>query len=572
MTSDGDRKVVFPIPDGERLPGRLWSYGDFDAPEEHASVEPAGGLVSLGYLRAAVRRSAVLCFSLALVGLLVGLGAFKARPPADSASTSLLLTLPANALPGAIADDAAMAQSSTVAGMALKQLGIPGNPGSLVANSIVTGVTDRVLLITVKASSTDLAVREANALGAAFLVFQANLLKAQEKVDNASLRQTLSQAEQNLSSLSKQISKLRSQGTSAAEQSQLSTLQHQYSQDADALPNLKQAVTSNESTNEISTATVIKGSMVLDPAAPLPSHRKKYLLLYAGGGLIAGLVIALAIVLLRALTSSRLRQRDDIAATLRVPVRLSVGKIKANRWLPGQHVPASPRLQRIVAYLDSAVPATSRGPASMAVVPTDDVRVAAACLVSLALSRAEQGSRVVLADLCDGFPAARLLGVTGAGLAPVTTHGARLFVYVPEQGSLPPSGPLTHSSSSKALAEDPLAGATASADLLLTLAELDPAVGADHLSSWATDVVVLVTTGKPTAVRVQAVGDMIRLARMSRVSAVLVGADKTDETLGMPTLEKRNADVAAEGWLDSEPNGFFVEADGRARGVTSDDR
>jgi hypothetical protein len=43
-----------------------------------------------------------------------------------------------------------------------------------------------------------------------------------------------------------------------------------------------------------------------------------------------------------------------------------------------------------------------------------------------------------------------------------------------------------------------------------------------------------VTAGQSTATRILAVGDMIRLADADAVSAVLIQADKGDETLGLP--------------------------------------
>ena len=75
----------------------------------------------------------------------------------------------------------------------------------------------------------------------------------------------------------------------------------------------------------MTTATMIGGSKVLDPASPVPPHsRLKHLLLYAGGGLIIGLILGMGIVVLRALLSDRLRRRDDVAHALGAPVKLSV--------------------------------------------------------------------------------------------------------------------------------------------------------------------------------------------------------------------------------------------------------
>jgi hypothetical protein len=82
-------------------------------------------------------------------------------------------------------------------------------------------------------------------------------------------------------------------------------------------------------------------------------------------------------------------------------------------------------------------------------------------------------------------------------------------------------------------ASEALVAAYASADLLLTLITLDPALGADHLATWASSAVVVVTAGRSSATRIQAVGEMVRLAGASPISAVLMDADKTDETTGI---------------------------------------
>ena len=93
-----------------------------------------------------------------------------------------------------------------------------------------------------------------------------------------------------------------------------------------------------------------------------------------------------------------------------------------------------------------------------------------------------------------------------------------------------PAGPYLRS---RAQAAEALVTACASADLLLTLATLDPALGGDHLGTWATSAVAVVTAGESSAERVHGVGEMVRLAGMRLDSVVLVGADEGDESLGV---------------------------------------
>ena len=121
--------------------------------------------------------------------------------------------------------------------------------------------------------------------------------------------------------------------------------------------------------------------------------------------------------MIRALVSDRLYRRDDVARALGAPVKLSVGAVRVSRWRPGRRGLAAarnPNVRRIVAHLGRAAPARSRGGTALAVVPVDDRQVAALSLVSLAVSCAQQGMQVVVADLADGAPAAGLLGDQGA--------------------------------------------------------------------------------------------------------------------------------------------------------------
>ena len=73
-------------------------------------------------------------------------------------------------------------------------------------------------------------------------------------------------------------------------------------------------------------------------------------------------------------------------------------------------------MKRVVAYLRGAVPGSSRGPASLAVVAVDDAQVVAQAFASLAASYAAEGKQVVVADLSGGAYLARLLRVSDPGI------------------------------------------------------------------------------------------------------------------------------------------------------------
>jgi hypothetical protein len=160
----------------------------------------------------------------------------------------------------------------------------------------------------------------------------------------------------------------------------------------------------------------------------------------------------------------------------------------------------------------------------------DNAREVAPSVVALAVSYAQEGKQVVLADLADGAPAARLLQITKPGTAVARMHGVPVTVTLPGRDSAAPTGPLPQAG--PAMASEVPPDVYFSADVLLTLVTLDPALGADYLPTWASGAVVMVTAGRSSWARIHAVGEMIRLARTPLVSSVLVRADKNDESVG----------------------------------------
>ena len=140
-----------------------------------------------------------------------------------------------------------------------------------------------------------------------------------------------------------------------------------------------------------------------------------------------------------------------------------------------------------------------------------------------------------MADLSGDAHLARLLGVSEPGIHQVSQNGANLVVVLPEPEDVAPVGPVPSGASPAvpAQANAALVAACSSADVLLTLAILDPAFGGDHLGTWATNAVAVVTAGESSVEKIHSVGEMIRLAGTRLDSVVLIGADKSDESLGV---------------------------------------
>jgi capsular polysaccharide biosynthesis protein len=531
-------KITWPNGNGMgELPNRFWGLNEFMPDGEPPAVESAVGLVSLGFLLAALKRRRRLWSTLAAVGLLIACGLYVRHPPGYEASTTLLLTPgPYENILTAAANNQEMAQSLSVAGAAVHQLGLKESASNFSSKYLVTAPTERVVIITVSAKSSNQAILAASAVATAFLQFRAREMESEQKLVLASLNQQADQAQQHLNSINAQISQLSAQASSPAQQSQLNRLRAEAAQAESALYQVQQGVTNSQITNGSATTAAVKGSVVVDAATLLPSGRVKKLVLDAAVGLILGFVLGVAIVVVQALVSDKPRRRDDVAQALGSPVTLSVGPIKRKRGLsrPGSSAARGAEIQRIAAYLRRAVPGSSRGVAALAVVPVDDLQVAASSLVSLVLSLAGEGKRVVVADLCRKAPAARLLGATDPGVRAVNAQGASLVVAVPEPGDLTPVGPL-HSGLTPAQRSsftDAVANACASADVLVTLITLDPSVGSEHLATWATEAAPVVTAGMSSWSKIHGVGELVRLSGIRLASAVLVGTDKGDETLG----------------------------------------
>ena len=535
--NDSDQTATFSIRKNDGPSEDAWVDEELRADEEHPSVDRAVTFTSLGFIGAALKRSTLLLCIIAMFGILIGYGFYVKYPPAFYATTSVLLTNNPNTNPGEeIQNNVALAQSQGVAGRAVQQLGLHQSASSFLAAYTVANTSDQVIVFTVGASSSNDAVLRASALATAFLQFRASYLENQQQLEKTTLNQQVSQAKQQVNLINRQISQVSAQPSSPAQQAKLSTLQGQLTIASNALINAQQNAASQLVTTQTNTAIMIKGSEVLNAPTAIPHSLKKGKVFYIAVTLIISLVIGISIVVVRALVSDRLRRRDDIAEAIGAPVKLSIGSVTGRSRLPGRGGRADKRvldMRRLVTHLNGAVPGSSRRLKGLAVVAVDNAEAVASAIVLLAASSASQGNQVVVADLSNGSYAARRLGVKKPGVHPVRADGADFVVVTPDHDDIALVGPISSSQAESAHASPELTAACASADFLLTLATLDPASGGDHLLTWATDAVAVVTAGKSSSVRIHAVGEMIRLAGMRLVSVVLIGADKDDESLGM---------------------------------------
>jgi capsular polysaccharide biosynthesis protein len=536
--NDPDRSATWHAGTGIDLPERLWVLDDLSAATDRPG-QLTGGLVSLGFLKSALRRGRKVWCLTAAIGLVVGLGLYTKFPPAFKATTSVLLADNPSEDPAVeVQTDAALAQSTVVAEGVIKQLGLSQSASSLLGTYSVTVVTDRVLTFTVSAPTSDAALKKAAAIASQFLKFRAQYAQTQEQQTIADLGQQVSQAQQNLKLVEARISQVSAEPSSSTQKAELTKLQNTRTAATNTLALAQQYQTGTLLTIRTATRQMVQDSQVLNDASPMKPSRLKGMPLYVGGGLIGGLALGMLIIIIRAIVSERLLRRDDVAAALGSPVRLSVRSLGPKGRLPGlgRSGGASEKrdLRRVVEHLRNCIPGSSRGPASLAVVAVNNAPTVARTVVSLAEDAAREGRRVLLADLSEGRNAASLLGNDKPGVGTVSSEGAKFVLVVPEADDVAPIGPIRSPLPLVGYARpsEQLQAAGNAADLLLTLVTLDASFGGDHLSTWAADAVAVITAGESTAAKAHAVGQMVRLSGTRLDSVVLLGADKSDESLG----------------------------------------
>jgi len=515
------------------LRDRPWAYDDYPPVEDESVADPTAGLASLGYIATAIRRRLALVAAAALIGLFVGTAGYVLAPPAFQAEISLYLSTAPGQNPGqAMGTDVTLAQAHSVDAAVVRKLGLAQSPSQLLASYTVTAETNEVMLIMTRAPSSAEAMREATAVATEFLRFRANQAATEQQAELATLNQQITQEKQQVAATIRKLAAATAEPVSAARTAELARLRPLNRREELALAGLQQTATGYP----VTTAQQVAGSGVLDAAAAIPRSRLRTPAEYVGGGLVGGLVLGAGFVVVGALVSDRLRRRDDVSRALGAPVGMRVGRVRAGGrvWRPGPRVVRGRPVVRAGAYLGGLVPGSGSGPSGLAVVPVGGDRAAAAVVVAAALARAREGAQVIVADLCTGAPAARLLGVRGPGVKMASGQEGQLAVVVPEPGEIAPAGPAVRPGPGVRLV---LAREVyQAADVLLVLVPLDPLGGSEHLASWAGRAVAVVSAGETSATRINAVGELIRLAGVTQLPAVLLGADRNDETVGATLL------------------------------------
>jgi hypothetical protein len=380
-------------------------FGRGGAEGQEDSGTAVSAPISLSFLKAALRRRWWVWTATALVGLMLGASYRVVQPPPYKAAADVYLMMPANADPVTyMPGEANLAQTEPVAAQAAHDQHWNVSPYALLGGYQASVVGGQIIRITAKSKYQVAAVALSGAVAQAYLENRADRLTKQNDVVVAGLNEQVNELKQAMSSAN--------QATQVADAGNIQNLQIQIGNDYGQVQSL------------------IRSSTVIDPAALLPSKRKKIVIRDGISGLIGGLALGMALVIGQAVLSDRPRRRDEIAEALGAPVELSVGRYRRpllmrKRRLAGRVVHPNPEMTMVARRLSSRL---EQAPgAALAVVSVDCSEPAALAVASVARSLAEEGGRVTVVDLAEGRPLQSLFKLPEldpAGPGEVNFHSA----------------------------------------------------------------------------------------------------------------------------------------------------
>lgn len=483
-------------------------------------------LVSLHFLRAALRRRWRVWAGLAVIAMLLGLGVGVAMPAPSAATVTLLLAHDPESDPTtAMATDVSLLRTRAVAEAVIDKLQLELSPEAFQSSVTVSPDTPSVLVLTVAAQGREEALARVKALTRAYLGFRTAQLRIQTEAQVGGYQKNIAALQKQVNALTAQYNLLSAGGP--ASQGQAADVLSQRTQLGSQISSIQRTI--EDAT--LKTGSIVGASHVLDPVSEVPRSSRRRIALDMVSGLVVGTALGVGLVILVALTSDRLRRREEVALALSTPVRFSVGHLRRRRLLPARRRSSAERaLQVLVHGLDSSVAARPGRRVRVLVGAVQNGRDAELIVSALGIALGHRGMAAFLVDLSEAGNLASTVSNAGAPAFEVP-----LVVYRPPTVPSLLRGPFVvpPALADGVPADAPDRGAWEAADVVVTLAEIDPAVGVDHLKSWADQLVLLVTAGRSSAERLRTIAGLLRAADLRLAFAMMVGADRNDESLGL---------------------------------------
>lgn len=512
--------------------------------DEEITGSPRPLLGTWHYLRTSLKRERWTWVGLGVLGALLGLSVLLLLPPSSKATVTLLMAHPSSLDgPSAMGTDVSLLTTREVAARTVRQLGIPLTPEAFQATVSAEPVTTEILMITVAAPDDRAALDRADALTRQYLDFRATQLESLSGGLIAGYEKRIAGLEEQTRTLTKQYNAVVKEGPS--DPTRGSGLLARRTELENQINDMQQAIESAS----LSTDAAISSTHVVDKPRVLQQSTKRMTALAMASGLIAGTALGVGFVLFRALTSDRVRRRQDVALALGTPVRFSVASLgPAQRGLANLDPRRRRRrgwrnhdLEALVHGLTGAVlPADKAGAGrqgawtvgsargagqGLALAAVGNARVAASLLASLAAHLQGLGLTVFLVDL----------SASGALAAHDARSGAQLGVFRPAGVPGLARGPRRGDAKTAVTlaVPDGWHERWEAADVVLVLAEVNPGIDAENLTTWVSQVVPLVTAGQSTPELLETTAELVRAAGLALPFALMVGSDDTDESLGV---------------------------------------
>lgn len=500
--------------------------------EDDTSPErPAPTLVSMHFIRTALRRRRLACVLAGVLGLLAAAAFLIVLPLPHQARSTLVLAYDPEVDPSrAMATNVSLLQTRTVAAQVIDELELAMLPEDFLKSFIVEAESSELMTLTLSAPTDAEAVRQLEGLTAIYLRFRAAQLSQQSQTFTNGLRDRIEQLQDDVEQLNTQIEGLRAQGADA-NRNRLDDLVTQRSYVNSRIQALQQQVEDTTLRN----SSVLASSRVVDPPAALPGLAKRAVALILASGLIGGAAIGCGAVLFFAITSDKLRRRADVAAALGVPVAVSIGRTTPVstlwRWLPPLAAVDRRRAgnrQRLARAIEDEL--LARSPARIVVAGLDSTAELATAVADLAAGLAARDRATTVLDLTErgSKTLTEALWASGQAVGPSVLRPRGVPALAQGAGDLLPVG---HWDDGDGALPVPLS------DVVLVLADLDPSVGVDHLTEWADRVILVVTAGRSSVEKTRTVSEMLRAAGLDLRFAALLHSERTDESSGLAPVE-----------------------------------
>jgi capsular polysaccharide biosynthesis protein len=286
-------------------------------PEVAGSPRPL--LSTWHFLRKALRREWRIWVGLSILGGLFGMAALMLLPPASASTATLLLGHPNGTdSETAMATDVSLLTTRAVATSVIDKLDLSIGPEAFQSSVTPEPVTSQVLRITVKGPDAAASLTRTTTLVNEYLAFRTAQMRSLTNGLISGYQTRIAALEDQVNTLTKQYNQFSEQG--GAGQARAGEVLTHRTELNSQITTMQRAI--EDAT--LQTEAAIASTHVIDVPRVVPHSAKRAMVLNVGSGVIAGGAIGVGLVLFRALTSERLRRRQEVALALGAPVSFSV--------------------------------------------------------------------------------------------------------------------------------------------------------------------------------------------------------------------------------------------------------